>query len=177
MWALKCRLSILRENLAVKTLKLRLWQRSYGQQRSQAKDAEKLRLVKESLQLDAYGVGCGNLKEFGKCLYPVKHSMVNFPDGQKSQVGNLQALGGSLLRLIILRSFLDVFKKSSQDVAGLDFNYEAKMNHMSSSRRLPDVLLRRFLRRRFNKLARLPMPESVVPIRTQRVLTRDVFTP
>ncbi|SCV04745.1 LANO_0G12090g1_1 [Lachancea nothofagi CBS 11611] len=178
MWALRNSFSILRQNPPSRIVR---WQRFYVTASKsklnghQLKDQEKLQSLGRSLGFDRYGILFGDFEEFSKCLYPKKHSVVNFPDGKAYQLAHLQILGGSLLRLSLLRSFLEVFKKSTQDVCGLDFNYEAKMSHLSASKRSPDMLLKHFIRGRYDRLARLPMPESVVPLRIQRVFDQRSF--
>ncbi|SCU97558.1 LAFA_0G12024g1_1 [Lachancea sp. 'fantastica'] len=169
MWAFKREIPIFREFSAFKTVKIRLSRRTYKQMKFQTKDEEKLRLVSESLRFNDFGIECGELEQLRKCLYPVRNGVVNFPDGKEFQVGNLQRLGRTLLRLSIMGSFMNVFKRSRHDINGLDFNYEEKMTHMSTSRRSPEILLRRFITHRFDRLARVPMPEKKVPLRIHRV--------
>lgn len=169
MWAFKRGLPTLREFSNFNIVKIRLSQRCHAQMSYQAKDDEKLRLVRDFLRFDDHNIECGELKQFRKCLYPIRNDVVIFPDGQLYQIRNLQRLGRSLLQLSIIGSFMNVFKKSEHDIGGLDFNYEEKMAHMSSSRRSPDVLLRRFIRHRFDRLARITMPETAVPLRVHRV--------
>ncbi|CEP61623.1 uncharacterized protein LALA0_S03e07074g [Lachancea lanzarotensis] len=175
MWAVKREVPTFRQFSNFKPAKIRLSQRSYKQVSFQTKDDEKLRLVREFLHFDDYGVECGESRQFRKCLYPIKNDVVTFPDGKEYQVRNLQRLGVSLLRLSIMSSFMNVFKKSRHDICGLDFNYEEKMAHMSSSRRSPEILLRRFIRHRFDRLARITMPENAVPLRIHRVFDQRCF--
>ncbi|SCU98506.1 LADA_0H13454g1_1 [Lachancea dasiensis] len=143
--------------------------------RQQLKDEAKLKVVRENLGFDLHGIAYGEVRELAKCLYPKDDCMVRLPDGKAHRLGHLQVLGNSSLQLNLNRTFLDVFRKSKQDIGGLDFNYEAKMSHLSSAKRSPDKLLQRFIRHRYDRLARIPMPESAVPIRIQRVFDRRSF--
>ncbi|CUS20250.1 LAQU0S01e02388g1_1 [Lachancea quebecensis] len=139
------------------------------------KDAERIRIFGEQLDLSKYGVSCKEPQEVSKCLYLKKNCTVRMPDGQSLQVGHLQILGYSLLRMSINKALLSIFKRSPQDISGLDFNYSDKMSHLSISKRSISALLRRYIRQRYEKLARIPMAESAVPLRVRKVFDQRSF--
>ncbi|KAM3163890.1 hypothetical protein ACU8KH_02367 [Lachancea thermotolerans] len=140
-----------------------------------SKDAERIKVFGEQLDFSKYGVSCKEPQEVSKCLYPKKDCAVRMPDGQRFQVGHLQILGHSLLRVSVNKALLSVFKRSPQDISGFDFNYSDKMGHLSTSKRFISSLLRRYIRQRYEKLARIPMAESAVPLRVQKVFDQRSF--
>lgn len=152
-----------------------LQRRDHIPTKNQDKDEKRIALVMERLDFQKYGVSSGDLREFVKCLYPKKDCIVTISNGQKYYVGHLQLLGASLLRFNLTATMMETFRRSPYDVNGLDFNYSDKMDHLSVSRKSPNMLLRRFIRRNYQKLARVPMPESAVPARIQKVFDQRSF--
>lgn len=138
----------------------------------------KLRIERLLRQLDfkRHGVVCQNKSEIIKCLYPTKFAKVRLNDGKSYGNKELEGLGRDLLLLTMNESFLNLFKKSAQDISGFDFNFAAKMDYMSSWKKNPLSLIRRFLKwNNITNLARLPMPDSRLPPRIQCKFDQKAF--
>lgn len=141
-------------------------------------DGNKLRInnMIERLEFKKHGIKCQNISEIIKCLYPTKFSRLRLGNGSSYGNKQLEKLGRDLLLLTVNQTFLNLFKKSQQDIAGFDFNFGAKMNYMSSWKKNHLSLIRRFLKwNDLIDLARLPAPRSQVPQRIQIAFDQKTF--
>lgn len=148
------------------------------QQLARQQRGNELRIEKiaNRLEFKRHGIKLQDKFETIKCLYPTKYSRLRLRDGRSYANNQLETIGRQLLLLTFDDAFLNLFKKSQQDISGLDFNYEAKMEHMSSWRKNPISFTRRFLKwNDLTELARLPAPQSRVPSRVQCAFDRRSF--
>ncbi|SCW01823.1 LAFE_0E08042g1_1 [Lachancea fermentati] len=142
---------------------------------NQAEDENRLERIKEVLGLDRYATIIINDDEFVKCLYPLRNYNINLPDGPSYEIAKLEKLGHTVLRLALSKALLNVFKKSDHDIGNLDFSYGNKMKHLSLAKRSPKALIKGFVSRKFDRLARIPAPESAVPVRIRRIFDYKSF--
>ncbi|QLL33270.1 hypothetical protein HG536_0E01810 [Torulaspora globosa] len=138
---------------------------------------QRLEKLAKSLQPGEYHIELQAESELVKCFYPTKFARVELPNGKNYSNKQLEMLGENLLLLNMNKTFLNLFKRSEQDISGFDFNFAAKMDHMSSWKKDSPELIRRFLRnKKLTNLARLPAPSNRIPERIQHGFDRKAFS-
>lgn len=145
--------------------------------RQKVGNEQRLKRVTESLEPHKYGIKLQNESELIKCFYPTKSANLQLPNGETRSNKQLELLGRQLLLLSLNQTFLDLFKKSGQDISGFDFNYGVKMEHMSSWKKNSQELVRRFLKSEsLTNLARLSAPRNRIPDRIQYTFDQRAFS-
>lgn len=129
---------------------------------------ERIDHIRKNLELDGNGIKITNDSELTKCLYPTKYARIQLPNGISYSNHQLENLGEKLLYLQVYKAYLILFKRSDSDICGYDFNYSSKMDNMSNAKQNPaSVMYRHFKQIKPNRLARLPIPNSKIPLRVQ----------
>lgn len=145
--------------------------------RQQEGNIQRLKRLTSSLEPQKYAIKLHNESELIKCFYPTKVATLELPNGKYYSNKQLELLGKDLLSLSLNKTFLNMFKKSEQDISGFDFNFSMKMNHMSSWKGDSPELIRRFLKnKRLTNLARLPAPRNRIPDRIQCAFDQKAFS-
>lgn len=138
---------------------------------------QRLERLTKSLELHRYDIKLQAESELIKCFYPNKFAKVELPNGRNYSNKQLEILGRNLLLLSMNTTFLNLFKRSEQDISGFDFNFAMKMDHMSSWKKDSPELIRRFLKnKKLINLARLPAPSNRIPDRIQRGFDQKAFS-
>lgn len=132
--------------------------------------------ILNTLDVGRYDIKLQDKSEIVKCLYPTKFAKLRCHNDQCYSNRQLEILGRSLLNLQVDEIFLKLFKRSQDDVGNHDFNFSQKMEHMSSWKKNPIMLIRHFLKlNNMAPVARLTIPESQLPPRIQSVFDQKSF--
>lgn len=132
--------------------------------------------LQKSLEMNKYGVTLRDKAEIIKCFYPTKYSTLRVDQDRSYSNEHLEIEGRGLLHLVVKETFMQLYKRTSKDVGKYDFNYGLKMGRLSSWKKKPALLVRHFLKRKgLAKLARLPIPQSQIPLRIQYVYDQRSF--
>ncbi|QLQ80828.1 hypothetical protein HG537_0E01830 [Torulaspora globosa] len=144
--------------------------------RQEGGNIQRLKKLGKSLEPDKYRIKLQEQSELIKCFYPTRFARIELPNGENYSNKQLEMLGKNLLLLSMNMTFLNLFKRSDQDISGFDFNFSMKMDHMSSWKKDSHELIRRFIKdRKLVKLARLPAPCSRIPDRIQYGFDQKAF--
>ncbi|CCH58428.1 hypothetical protein TBLA_0A06370 [Henningerozyma blattae CBS 6284] len=162
-------------------------------ERQHAQNIKRIEKFKNTLNLQDYNINISkDDPEIIKCLYPLRYAHINIKqcnnikkhnkieNEDKPQIittnSKLCKLGKNLFNLSIKQVFLKVFKKTSTDINGYDFNYFEKVNRKLIKNASLVHELRVFLKSKGLKhIARVSLPRQNIQIKTHIVFDEYVF--